>query len=509
MIDSLTSLSTFGFPMFTPHRGILILAMLFVVLNLIGLDRSSVVWVDEVTLNEPAKELALHGKFRSLVFSGYDGFDDAYFGQPPGQPLITAGVYRFCGFGIWQTRVPVVLFAACAVVALYFIALYFLNNQRLALLSSILFALNPQFIHTARSGRMDAQCLFFAFIGIFLFLRSSTGRRSYSTLCMAGLAIGVSGTTHPIGIVWALAIASLILFTEKRLRVSRLIFFSLSSAIPAVAWLIVALRTPAYFNSQFLALITNHTAEGSIISRFIEEGRRYAIVYRAAPLLVIVLISALIWFSLKYKSDTQKKRQLIILVAVPFALITVFMTKSGGSWFDMLHPVSMMMIVVGAFAGLFLSADVKHPTNSRQNISYLAVSLLLVNLIFAGIGARYILLAYQWNERDYKTIAVPIRAMIPQGSVIFGTPEVWYAAEWAGASLRMRGQPDARIHDFVITKMADGIVSLPGFRKIAEVGKEFPAVFGRFKSSATDYRMVIWEASRRNHTFLQFTRFAD
>src|SRR5713101_2416738 len=131
------------------NRSILILAGIFVLMNLIGLDRSSAVWSDEVTLNEPAKELALHGKFRSLVFSGSDGFDERYLWLPPAHPLLTALVYRVFKFGIWQTRIPVVLFGGCAIVLLYFIARRFLNDHRSALYSALLFALNPQFIHTA------------------------------------------------------------------------------------------------------------------------------------------------------------------------------------------------------------------------------------------------------------------------------------------------------------------------------------------------------------------------
>ena len=52
------------------YRGIIYLATGFVLMNLIGLDRSSIVWVDEVTLNDPAKELAFNGVLRSSVFAG-------------------------------------------------------------------------------------------------------------------------------------------------------------------------------------------------------------------------------------------------------------------------------------------------------------------------------------------------------------------------------------------------------------------------------------------------------
>ena len=67
------------------NKIIIILTIGFIILNLIGLDRSPPVWFDEVTLNDPAKELAFHGKLRSSVFAGFNGFDEAYFWQPPGQ----------------------------------------------------------------------------------------------------------------------------------------------------------------------------------------------------------------------------------------------------------------------------------------------------------------------------------------------------------------------------------------------------------------------------------------
>ena len=41
------------------------IAIGFFLMNLIGLDRSPIVWMDEVTLNDPAKELALNGNLIS------------------------------------------------------------------------------------------------------------------------------------------------------------------------------------------------------------------------------------------------------------------------------------------------------------------------------------------------------------------------------------------------------------------------------------------------------------
>src|ERR1700690_1409637 len=232
------------------HRSTLILAGLFVLMNLIGLDRSGVVWVDEVTLNDPAKELALHGTFRSAVFSGFDGFERTYLWMPPVHPLTTALVYKVFGFGIWQTRVPVVLFGALAIVVFYFIALHFLDNRRVSFFSALLFAFNPQFIHTVRSGRMDAQCIFFSFMGILLFLQSSSNRKTFRYLCFAGISIGLAGMTHPIAIVWAIAIAGSIFFLHPKNKWRSLALFCAFSLLPVMAWLGFALQTPTEFKAQ-------------------------------------------------------------------------------------------------------------------------------------------------------------------------------------------------------------------------------------------------------------------
>jgi hypothetical protein len=183
------------------------------------------------------------------------------------------------------------------------------------------------------------------------------------------------------------------------------------------------------------------------------------------------------------------------------------MTKTGGSWFYILHPIAMLTIMVGAMAGFYLPARMSPTDNVRQKTSLLLALLVLANLVLGGIGARYIILWYQWHARDYRSIEEPLRALIPKGSIILGVPEVWYAAEKTGASLRLRGEPDPQLHDFVITKVKDSISTLPGFRKIAEIGDPFPAIAGRYRVSPADYQLVIWEADRRIGNVIRFTRF--
>jgi hypothetical protein len=503
------------------NRGIICLAVGFVLMNLVGLDRSSVVWVDEVTLNDPAKELAFNGVLRSSVFAGSDGFDQAYFWQPPAFPLVTALVYKIFGFGIWQTRVPVVLFGGCAVAALYFVARLLLNDPRAALYSAILFAFNPQFVHTSRSGRMDAQCLFLALLGVLFYLKSAPSKNIY--LALSGLCVGLSILTHPIGVVWAVSIALLLLFGRDfrdrdfrdrdfrdgdfrdglRQTVRRTLLFGASVLLPVSAWLFYAMKSPGYFQSQFLSHISEHAAQGSIIGRIYDEFAFYGAIYRALPIVLAAYVFGLLWFLFKFRENPLTRVRLLVLFTAPFLMSAIFVIKEGGSGFNILHPIVMISIMLGAAISAVLPEQLTFSGNLKESSAIIFVILVLCNLVLAGIGGRYVSLAYQWDERDYRTVEWPVLAHASAGTRIWGAPEVWYAAVKAGASLRIRGEPSPQTDDFAVTRSKDSVVTLPGFHRIEAIGKPFPLVFGRFALSATDYQLVMWESDRRTASLVQ------
>jgi len=186
------------------------ISLAFVLMNLVGLSRSPMVWIDEVTLNDPAKELGVHGRFRSSIFHGYDGYDRGYFWQPPGQLLVMGAVYRVFGFGIWQTRIPGVLLGGGVLAALYLLTANLFDSRRAGLWAAGLFGLDPMFITLARSGRMDAQCLLLSLLSVDVCLRWAAAQatrspyRSKAILAASGLLVGLAGITHPVAIAWAL-----------------------------------------------------------------------------------------------------------------------------------------------------------------------------------------------------------------------------------------------------------------------------------------------------------------
>lgn len=472
----------------------LLIAASFIALNLIGLDRSPVVWIDEVTLNDPAKELALHGQFRSSVFAGKDGFGEVYLWQPPGQTLVTAAVYRLLGFGIWQTRVPVVLFGGAALLALYLLTVQLSGSRTAAAIAAVLFGLDPTFIQTARSGRMDAQCLFFALCGVYCYLRSADAqKRSLHVLAVSGLCVGLAGVTHPVAVVWSLAMGLLIVLRGRRRLLLRFVVFGGAAGLPSLVWLLFAMQTPDLFKAQFIAHGEGHLSASSLLLRIWPEMARDASAYKRTPLLLLVYVGSFAWVCSSRPKAPRLRLRLVVLFAVPFLFNTFFMVKNVGFYF--LHPFAILAVC----AGLMLSgvmpqrlADLKTIRGAAQAVALL---LLLGKVLAGGIVGRYVTLAFQWRARDPRQITKPIAECVPPGSIVRGIPQVWYAVEESGSTLSLVGERDPEKQDFLITSPRAS--APPGFRKVRQIGRPLPLLLGRFRLRSADYQMVIWESELR------------
>ena len=226
------------------NKGIILVALGFVVLNLVGLDRSPVVWMDEVTVNDPAKELALNGRMISSVFADWNGFGEAYYWQPPGQPALMALVYKLFAFGIWQTRIPGLLFGSGTLLVLYLLAVRLLRSRSAALLSAVILGLDPKYIESARSGRMDTQSLFLALMGVLFFVGvmqddDHASARGWRVL-LAGACLGLAGITHPLAVAWVAAIGVITVAWRRPGQLHTFLVVAVLAAIPAAMWILSA-----------------------------------------------------------------------------------------------------------------------------------------------------------------------------------------------------------------------------------------------------------------------------
>lgn len=475
---------------------IITIALGFILINLIGLDRSPVVWIDEVAMNDPAKELAQHGVLRSSVFAGESGFESVYLWVPPGQPLVIAIVYKIFGFGIWQTRVPVLVFGALLIIALSVLSKRLFQNSLAAMSTAVLFALDPQFVQTARAARMDAQCLLFALIAVMFFLKmKKESGIDVKMLFVSGLMLGCAWLTSPIVSPWGISLALLIFLECKGSPWKSLIAFAMGVLIPCAVWIAYALQTPQAFQEQFIPLVQGHFPKSSIFGRVFEEFERYGHVYQHVPFLLLAYVASLIWMLLSNWVVRTNKIRIFTLFVFPFLFNTFFMNKQGG--FYTLHTNIILSITAGVLISYLSDARLHLLTKTKRVLTMLVIGTLFMNVFFVSILGRFITLAYQWDARDYSIVETAVREHIPKGSIVWGAAEIWYAVEENGSTLRVVGNPDPQIHDFVVRKVDQSKQTLEGFMKVKVFGESLPAVLGFINLSSFDYRMEIWKSILR------------
>ncbi len=459
-------------------------------------------WMDEVTVNDPAKELALRGRMISSVFAGRNGFGEAYYWQPPGQPALMALVYKVFAFGIWQTRIPGLLFGSGTLLVLYLVAMRLLRSRSAALLSAVILGLDPKYIESARSGRMDTQSLFLALLGVFFFVSvlqdddhtGASGRR----VLLAGACLGLAGITHPLAIVWVAALGVIVVTWQKPGQLRTFLVVAALAAIPAALWILSAAAAGdlEMLRTQFLEHGSSRLYAGGVFKRIFDEVLRYAEEYRFAPGLLTLYCGGVAWVLWRWRHFRRESMWLVILFMVPALFNALLMSKKVGFYF--LYPVAILAIAAGAMtAELWEGPFISNGGRIASRVFRGALILVLVNVLAAGIIGRYATLAYQWRQRDYRPVARALAEIVPHDSVIWGPPDIWYAVEQAGASLRIRGEPDPTRHDYLVTKVAGSTVLPPNVRMVGEFGDALPPVFGALQLRSADYRMRVWEWEQR------------
>jgi 4-amino-4-deoxy-L-arabinose transferase-like glycosyltransferase len=475
------------------------IAIGFFLMNLIGLDRSPIVWMDEVTLNDPAKELALNGNLISSVFSDRNSFGEAYYWQPPGQPLLMSLIYRLFGFGIWQTRLPGLFFASGILVMLYFLSMSLLRNHSSAIIAILILGLDPKFIESARSARMDTQSLLLAISGIYLVfslrsIRDNNSNTYLPSMLFAGLCLGLAGITHPLAIVWVLSLALIKLLWKHSLPTQKFVWLLVAIVTPLSIWVLSAFGSGELklLGDQFFDHGGSRLASGSLFGRISDEVLRYWDAYRLVPGLLLVYFGGIVWLFYNRRNLSYGSAWLCVLTILPILFNTFFMSKTVGFYY--LYPVSMMALASGAM--------INHLWNNKTRIFSIflprvavrgVLSALFISVIGFGILGRYVVLAYQWDQRDYAPIKLALERTIPPNSVIWGPPDIWYAAEEIGASLRIRGEPLRNNHDYLVTKLTGDIDIPTDLHLVAELGSALPPVFGTISVSSADYRMQVWQ----------------
>lgn len=463
----------------------LVAALLYLAVALPALTRYPLVFEDEVTLNEPAKELALYGHWRSEYFSAShreSDFDRHYFWQPPGQALVTAGSYTLFGFGSWQTRLPGVL-AAAASLAVVAVLAGRIAGPWAAAFAAALLALHPQFFRSSINARMDTLCWLGLLGGFGILLFRARHIRGFSAYATAGLCVGLAGIMHPLAVFWAAALNLVLIF--RRAGWANWVAFNFACALPPLGWLAWAWPDRATWAAQFLHHGASRTATGSVWTRVTEEIARNLESHAPAPLYLVVIVAG-IWLVLpRLRRVDDGLRDAALVAVTMLVLVTLLMGKVMGEY----NAYYFIPALLLASAGL-----ARIPEFSRPGRSLALVLLGLAGLWSVARLAGPLLVArtVQAEARNYVPVASGIGRHVNPGEIVWGVPEAWYAVVQAGARLREPvGRPDPAVHAVVILP-PDRRGEVPaGYERVAQVGQAIPRFRGR-TFSANDYQLEVW-----------------
>src|SRR3974377_1420090 len=92
----------------------------FLAIQSLDISTYPLVGSDEATLNDPGLQLIKTGHFRSDVLSLNPGYEQPYLLYPPGLSFAAAASYLLFGFGLWQTRLPGIVFGALGVALIFY-----------------------------------------------------------------------------------------------------------------------------------------------------------------------------------------------------------------------------------------------------------------------------------------------------------------------------------------------------------------------------------------------------
>src|SRR5437588_2662097 len=182
------------------------IALIFLI-QTVACGRTLLPWCDEAWFSSPALNLITKGYFGTSVLDPTAAFrtndltriDQRTYWITPLYPLTQAAWYKIVGFSIFSLRFLSAIWGAVALVSWYFIARTLSGDERVAILTTALLAVDFQFVWSASVGRMDMMCCALGQLGLatFLYFRE---KNLWLAILISQACVAASGLSHPMGI---------------------------------------------------------------------------------------------------------------------------------------------------------------------------------------------------------------------------------------------------------------------------------------------------------------------
>lgn len=458
---------------------------------------------DEPTLSDPALQLVNTGHLRSDVLSENPGWDTNFLLHPPGLTFATAATYRAFGFGIWQTRLPSILFGALGVALVFILVRDITQRMMPALLAAAALICWPAWVLTAKVARMDTGAIFFLLLASILVhksIRSATGYRP-RLLFAAGLCVSAASTFHTASFTWALALLVTVLYFSTR-RLWAAAIYCTGACMLIGAWLVYASFHLEAFKQQFLYIVLYRTSDGGILFRFVEEGARYLDEFTRVATIAMLAAVAVVGIATSRPWKNPSMQFLFVLTGVLAFANALIAGKASGYY--TLYPMTLALCILAIGIAECMELTGAGAYRYVPTFAVLTFVLFLANLFTVSYGPRLLAAVFQRAERNYAVQFAPLSAILKPHDQVWGSGVAWYAIVSAGARLDLQPHsiplnwdthPDPLRHRYVVVAPGGETAQFTGFVKIEDFGSPLPRVVGSQLSNSS-YVFEIWKSRR-------------
>ena len=389
-LNDLNDMST-GLKIFLWQNGLLLVLVIFVfVASIINLENSPPLWWDEGWTLTVAKNWVEQGHYGQFL-----GGEPAPNGLEASFPVVApiALSFRLFGVGVWQGRLPGVLFTFGALGWLYYLSSRLYNaSVGIGALFAVLFLLNLGSINPILNGRQvlaDMPMMFYLLTGYACFL-VATRQKSIIFLLLSivfwGIAIIAKTQTLPFWMV-SLVIPLILTVVQRKWGYSSLI--------------LVVLLGSWYMSKLFIAMrsfiLQDHIIPGVTIKGIYQVIALVPLLNVRGRALIVLGISGLpTLFGLIYATWRYYKGRHHLSLENGKEVVRLALFLLAGSWLGWFVLLSnsgpRYLAAPGFLGGIFVGAmlyDLTDDFNFKGTIERAAQLLRLRDLSRSGLGATF------------------------------------------------------------------------------------------------------------------------
>ena len=405
----------------------LIFVILLLAMYVIGyasfLDKSPLVWGDEVALTDMAWSFANEGVPKSHIYGNVHHVEEKIVSEPLLYLALLALYLKLVGLTVMKVRLFSVFFGLVTLLLTFYLAKKF-YGEKIAYISSLALFLNPLFFTSARIVREEIVETAFLTAGIYMLLMYGSNKKK-RYLIFSGMLLGLTFLSHFIGLVMTTAILLSILLEKATLKnkMKDLLYFIISFGIIILPYIVYIMTNYSLFYEQFFISNNEYARLPSSINHIIQNilNEPYRWTQNGLGTIVSLYPGVIILaYLLLFKKEKENK---LVQISILFILLSIFLesTKWGG-YFTLLLPclsIFLGSIIIETYNQFIIQY------RSSTLLKYGAL-LLIFGAILSIDGFAIIYKVHKTSDSNYSAFCDKLTEQIPSKKMILGPPTFWF-----------------------------------------------------------------------------------